>query len=513
MPENGSSIWLVAREYEGWASAGGVKDVVHDMARAFTELGWQVHVCLPLYGFLKERVFHDGQRSWRGKSQHPVFRQEGECWTVSSGNLQLHFFRFPSVEHKQGIYTVTLEEQNHALKLVHGNGYPDTFRINLEFQWMVAEFWFQNALVPAKVLVHDGHCAFLPVISKASPFWKGHFAKTQFFVLIHNAGQGYRQEMPVSVENQRLLGLPEQVLKDGVWEQTWDPLVMASAYARLATVSENYAQELLTGKNDFYSGSFGRFLRENQIPLEGITNGFDPYEYDPRFPHRSGIPYRFDPSRGDWLGKDSCRNSLMEAVLWKTSHVHGFLANWRLPLYVFQSRLTSQKGVDDLRELLEQALGSEVPVNFLVMGVGEERYEKNLIQLAFRNQDSERFLFLNFYEESLARLVFASADFFLMPSLYEPCGLTDLKAQLMGALPIVAKVGGLVKVKDGQTGFCYDRGKERGLWEVFLRSRHLALHRPDLLEIMRRQAFRSCLSDFRWQDILVKRYLPWMSNS
>ena len=169
--------------------------------------------------------------------------------------------------------------------------------------------------------------------------------------------------------------------------------------------------------------------------------------------------------------------------------------------------------MDDLRALLEQALAAEIPVNFLVMGVGEERYEKSLIQLAFRNQDAERFLFLNCYEESLARLVFASADFFLMPSLYEPCGLTDLKAQLMGALPIVAKVGGLVKVKDGQTGFCYDRGKEHGLWEVFLRTRQLALRRPDLLEIMRRQAFRSCLSDFRWQDILVKRYLPWMSNS
>ncbi|NNM55223.1 MAG: glycogen/starch synthase, partial [Spirochaetales bacterium] len=126
MPENASSIWLVAREYEGWASAGGVKDVVHDMARALTELGWQVHVCLPLYGFLKDRVFQEGQRSWTGRSQHPVFRHEGECWTVSSGNLHLHFFRFSSVEHKQGIYTVTLAEQNPALKLVHGNGYPDT---------------------------------------------------------------------------------------------------------------------------------------------------------------------------------------------------------------------------------------------------------------------------------------------------------------------------------------------------------------------------------------------------
>ncbi len=509
MPEVGSCIWLVAREYEGWASAGGVKDVVHDMSRAFTELGWQVHVCLPLYGFLKDRVFQEGHLTWHGRSHHPQFVGEKECWTLEKGNLFLHFFRFSSVENKKGIYTITMDEQNSARKYIHGNGYPDTFRINLEFQWTVAEYWFQTQQLPEKVLVHDGHCSFLPVIAKASPVWKGFFFNVPFFVLIHNAGQGYRQEMPISTENQHLLNLPEQVLKEGVWEQTWDPLVMAASYASLATVSENYAQELLTGKNDFYSGSFGRFLREYQIPLEGITNGFDPYEYDPRFPHRSGIPYRFDPSRGDWLGKDSCRTNLMDAILWKTTQVHGFLKNWRLPLYVFQGRLTSQKGVDDLKEFLEKVLATDAPVNFLVMGVGEERYEKSLKQLALRNQDSEHFLFLNFYEESLARLVFASADFFLMPSLYEPCGLTDLKAQLMGALPIVAKVGGLVKIQDGQTGFCYDRTKENALWDVFQRTRQLALFRPDLLEIMRRQAFRTALSDYRWQDILLKRYIPW----
>jgi len=119
---------------------------------------------------------------------------------------------------------------------------------------------------------------------------------------------------------------------------------------------------------------------------------------------------------------------------------------------------------------------------------------------------------VNKFEEDLAQLVFAAGDFFLMPSEYEPCGLTDLKAQLMGTLPIVHRVGGLVKVHDGQTGFSYEKGRAGGLWGAFLRSYDAWEHHPDRIAQMRRTAFLGVLEEFQWPRILEERYLPWLTQ-
>jgi len=135
-----------------------------------------------------------------------------------------------------------------------------------------------------------------------------------------------------------------------------------------------------------------------------------------------------------------------------------------------------------------------------------------MIFLARATMDTGRFLFINKFEEALARLVFAAGDFFLMPSEYEPCGLTDLKAQLMGTLPIVHRVGGLVKVHDGKTGFSYEKHHNGGFWGAFLRTLELWQSQPKALAAMRRQAFVSVLEEFQWPRILESRYLPWLTD-
>jgi starch synthase len=506
-------IWLLAREYEGWAEAGGVKDVVHDMSKGFIELGWEVHVVLPFYGFLQNRITAHGKKTWSGRSHHTIFSASVfESWEVAHENLFFHFMKTPSFLEKKGIYTVTKDEEQPEIKLFHGMGYPDASKMNLEFQWSIVEFWHQLQIFPALVLAHDGHCGFVSALARCDHEWKIFFKNTRFFLLIHNAGESYRQVLESNARNAELIQMPKNVLRSLTWEQTWDPVIFSTVFGRVATVSENYAQEIETGINDFYSGSFGRYIRAKRVKLTGITNGFDVTKSDPRFPHRCGLPFKFDPLTGDWEGKNLSRNALVEGLIWRVKDVFGWIKDWKRPLYVFQSRLTAQKGVDDLIQLVENALNSSYEVNFLIMGVGEKKYEQSLMWLARHRQDSGHLLFVNTYNEDLARLVFASADFFLMPSLYEPCGLTDLKAQMMGALPIVARVGGLVKIVDGVTGFSYDKNVDQGLWGAFERTCVLNSERPDILEIMRRQAFRSCLANYRWTDILEKKYLPWFDD-
>lgn len=508
-----NKVWLVARELEGWAEAGGVKDVVRDMAEAFFQLNWRVNILIPLYGFLKPRVMNLGECVWSGTLQHPVFSQVLEVWRVECPYYDLYFLKSPSFDEKWGIYTYTEIEEDLNPKAVRGQGYTDSFSMNLEFQWGCAEFFFQTNQHSEIILGHDGHCGFLSAFLKASPLYAPHFTAARFFLLIHNAGPFYRQEMPVSPLSTKLLNLPKEALENCRWDKTYDPMVCAARYGQLMTVSENYAQELLTGRNDHFSGTFGKFLRENNILLKGITNGISPVDKDPRDKEHSRLPYVFNPGVGDLQGKFLCRQHLFVQIHQQPHDVHGAITRWNVPLYVMQGRLAAQKGVDELIALVERALTDGLEATFLIMGVGEKKYADRLIKIARSSKNEGHFIYINKFEENLSRLVFAAGDFFLMPSEYEPCGLTDLKAQLMGTLPIVHRVGGLVKVRDGETGFSYSKDSDLGLWGAVLRSWEVYRNAPESLDKMRKEAFLSVFSDFDWRKILKEKYIPWMLDN
>jgi len=505
-------IWLVSRELGGWAEAGGIKDVVRDQAFAFPTVGWTTHVVLPLYGFLKTDVSVRGTKVWEGRSSHPAAQVPMEAWTVKDGNHLIHFLLSPGFADKTSLYTYTAEDEVHNPHHIRGEGFSDSATVNLEFQWAVASYWKGVGVRPPVVLGHDGHTGFLPAIAKTHSAFGEWFHPTTFGILIHNAGPGYRQEMAVTGANDALIGLSHEELRGSVLDHQYDPLVSAARHSRLATVSENYALELTTGHNDHWSGPFGRWLRTSGTPLEGITNGLSTDDKDPRDPEAAGLPAGFDPLRGDWEGKTRCRQILRERILLRPESVFGRLVRWEGPLYVMQGRLTAQKGVDALFDLTFRALREEPRASFLIMAQGERRYEEKMIHLARSSVGTGRFLFINMFEDSLARLVFAAGDFFLMPSEYEPCGLTDLKAQLMGTLPIVHQVGGLVKVIDGKTGFSYQKNKNGGFWATFRKTVDLWESDPEQVVVLRRQAFASAIQDYQWPRILDERYIPWLTD-
>ena len=505
-------IWLVSRELAGWAEAGGVKDVVGDQSRAFFHVGWKATVVLPLYGFLRDRVEAAGQKLWTGTSAHPGRPVPLEAWMVRERDRDLVFLQSPGFDDKQSLYTYTSVDEVRNPSHIRGQGFVDTFSINLEFQWAVASFWASVPQAPSFVLGHDGHTGFLAAICRTHPPFGNSFGSTVFGLLIHNAGPGYRQEMPATPLHEGLLGLGPVEVRGSLLDHQYDPVVSASRHGRLATVSENYAAELTTGRNDHWSGPFGKWLRSTGTPLVGITNGIATDDKDPRDPQASGLPVGFDPLKGEWEGKALCRRFLRERLLLKPAATYGRLVRWEGPLYVMQGRLTTQKGVDALIELTARVLRENFHASVLIMAQGERIYEERLVQLARSSVDTGRFLFVNKFEEDLAQLVFAAGDFFLMPSEYEPCGLTDLKAQLMGTLPIVHRVGGLVKVHDGQTGFSYEKGRAGGLWGAFLRSYDAWEHHPDRIAQMRRTAFLGVLEEFQWPRILEERYLPWLTQ-
>jgi starch synthase len=269
------------------------------------------------------------------------------------------------------------------------------------------------------------------------------------------------------------------------------------------TVSEQYALELLDERGQEMSGGLGRALREKGIPLAGITNGMDPGPWDPRYPEKTGLPYRFDPLSGDLRGKRACRKELTSTLGMESS-----AQSADGPLYAFVGRLTGQKGIDVLFHAIQKLLAGGSDRWFVVLGEGEKEKEAMLSWLASDVSSRGRLVFIKRYDPRLAALIYAASDFLLVPSTYEPCGLTDFIAQLMGSIPIVHRVGGLVKVRDGETGFSYDEQSGPALAAVVERSTALFLENAQLLEQIRRTAFGEIYSAHTWDRVLERGYGP-----
>jgi starch synthase len=212
----------------------------------------------------------------------------------------------------------------------------------------------------------------------------------------------------------------------------------------LTTVSPTHAAEILTPE---YGKGLDGLLNRRRDRLVGILNGVDYGAWDPATDPALPSPY----AATDLSGKQACRRALLERA--RLPDRAG------VPLLGMVTRLTEQKGV-------ELAVGALAPllaqgrVQGVILGQGEERYVRQVAALA------ERFPaglgYFDAQDEALARLVFAGADGFLVPSLYEPCGLTQMYALRYGAVPVVRETGGL-----RDTVQHFDPGTGRGTGSVF----------------------------------------------
>lgn len=497
------TIFLVSREFRGLAEAGGVKDVVREMAETWNRLGHRSMVILPLYGFIRER-FQNLQLLYTGKLEFQTVQTFGVYRLVLDG-LEVLLFDLAAFRDKKSVYTYTLEEEQVNLYHPRGSGHLDSGWMNISFQKAVAEYLLEAPIIPEALHCHDGHTAWLPVLLKTSPRYREKLGPVKTLVTIHNAGRGYHQEIQDWDPVVSFLGLDASVLEASRLGSAYDPLAAAGLYSHINTVSPFYAQEIMDPDNQESVGGLGDFFRERGIKLPGIFNGIDPKGKDPRFPEDAGLPQGFDPVHSG-EGKSTCRQALICRILYPRDRIYGNLDKSEgTVLFSMQSRLTGQKGVEKLIRILPSLL-PDPRISFVIMGEGEARYEKALQEVARQWESSGRFAFINTYDESYSPLVFAAGDFFLIPSLYEPCGLTDLKSLLMGNVPIVHGVGGLKKISHLRTGLVIS-DLEGGLEGTIKQAADLALNTPRKLQEMRREGFEMVIRDFSWDRIVRDQYL------
>ena len=223
-----------------------------------------------------------------------------------------------------------------------------------------------------------------------------------------------------------------------------------------------------------------------------------------------GLAAAFSTATGDFGGKARCRSALVKELAkgkLQTVKQTGYLDDQpKQPLLTFIGRFTPQKGVDKLIGALEALLPMDEKFQVVILGSGAVEIENELVRLASDSKYQGRVCLLRGYDQALATRIYAAGDFFLVPSRFEPCGLTDFIAQLFGNLPVVHHIGGLVKVVDGETGIAYKDHSSAALMGAILKA--LALYRktPDKLAAMRRAAVQRIEKNYTW-DIVVERYL------
>ncbi|MFT5697240.1 MAG: starch synthase [Desulforhopalus sp.] len=474
------NIWMLSREYGSLAGAGGVKDVVHQLSKSLARWsGRSVHVVLPLYGFMSAgsmgfRAVEDpllpGQKLQLAIDMSLPGEQVLESVSFYSNRLErVNVYLVDAVRFsdKKSVYTYTKEEESGKSWQKASVGHHDYFAMNVLLQKSALEFMIALNEKPDVIHCHDGHTALTSALIHETPGYRSYFRGTGCLTTIHNAGYGYHQEVADIPYAHSITGLSEETLARNQLEDKFDPLLVAGAFGLVNTVSENYAAELQKSQNDQMTGWLGHEFGNRGILLEGITNGIDPEEFsalDEKIPENC----RFNPGslKDDLRGKRLFKENFVEEVTNFCSfdgvEQFGFLRSMAdAPLYTFIGRLSGQKGVDLLLEVLPVFLVQNNAVTVVVLGSGEGELESGLMDLAQEERFSGRVCYLKGFSSELAEKVYCAGDYFIIPSRFEPCGLTDFIAQLYGNIPIAHHVGGLVKVVDGVTGLAY-KGNDPG---------------------------------------------------
>jgi starch synthase len=506
------SIWMLTREYRGIAGAGGVKDVSKELAESLVRAGYEVSVIMPRYGFVKpeESGFKilgaqfevDANYAYKERREHVGF------WHQKLEGVDIILVEASRFSEKLGVYTYTGAEESLYPTHKKGEGHLDYFAMNILLQKAALDFAIFTGTRPDVFHCQDGHTSVLPAMMREIEGFRHYFKSSSALLTIHNAGLGYHQDVADLLFAVAMTGLPRRVIYSALLNGAFNPFLAGAAYVPINTVSENYAKELQEIELDALTGWLGHALKDRGIFIEGVTNGINPDEFSPNHPERLGLPAAFDPARGDLAGKTICRKELIIRLLFAEigeTQMYGSIDyNPSQPLVTTVSRFTKQKGLDILGQALEGLLAKDKNIQVVILGNGSIDIENHFISLAKHPAYKEQLAVLIGYDPGLANLIYAAGDFFIIPSRYEPCGITDFMAQLMGNLPVVRATGGLVKVRDGFNGFSYKDHTPNALIQAVSRALKTYRESPDTIREMQVNAVHNIYENYTWDKVREK---------
>lgn len=265
-------------------------------------------------------------------------------------------------------------------------------------------------------------------------------------------------------------------------KNTWINLLAAGINRadKITTVSPNYAKEILTAE---YGYGLESLLKKRKKDLIGILNGIDNKSYNSSLDKKIARNYS---SKDIEIGKETNKKAVREYLK---------LEQVKVPLFVFIARFSDQKGLDLFVSQDLIRLQKKFPFQLVVLGSGEKKYEQMILEVNKSLPDSMRTI-INF-DEVLARNLYASADYFLIPSKFEPCGLTQMMAMSYGSVPIVRSTGGLKDtVINKKTGLVFDKYSSNAFNRLFEEALKIYYKQAALFKKMRLNGLKQ---DWSWQ--------------
>lgn len=412
-------VAMMSAECVPYAKVGGLGDVTSALSRAVADLGCSAAVVLPRYGSLA--LPPDASLELVAQVEVPVGDREETALVYRlrqpglPGHLHHFFIANERYFGRDGIYADPAT----------GAPFPDNAERFVFFSRAALEALRAAAYAPEVIHANDHQTSLVPAYLRTVYAEDPFFQMTASLLAIHNLG--YQGVYPP--ETMRAAGFPDEYFYPLSPFEYWGKMNFLKAGIHFAdalvTVSERYAEEIQSGE-EFGFGLQG-VLNARRADLTGILNGIDVKTWNPRTDRH--LAARYDAE--SLAGKERCTEALLEeAVLPRAP---------RRPVFGMISRLVEQKGLDLVRGAADRLFA--LPARWVILGSGEAEYETFLDAAARRHPD--RIAFRRGFDDPLAHRIEAGADFFLMPSRYEPCGLNQMMSMRYGTVPVVRATGGL----------------------------------------------------------------------
>lgn len=403
-------ILFVSSEAVPYIKTGGLADVVGSLPKYFDKEKYDVRVMIPKYACMDAAFL---------PKLHFV------CHFYVNLNWRKQYVGILEAEYKGIHYYFVDNEFYFAGSSPYNNIYEDVEKFAYFSKAALRSLPYID-FAPDIIHCHDWQTGLLPVFLRTSFGDDSFYAGIKTVYSIHNLQFQGRWKIREVMD---ITGLPEHIFNAGQLESYGEANYLKGGVVYsdfVTTVSPSYAGEIATVEGG--EGLDG-LMAAKRGSLYGILNGIDYEEYNPQTdPH---IHANFT-KKDALVGKKRNKAALQKKL--------GLPVNEDALMIGMVSRMTSQKGFDLVDYALDELLSS-MEIQFVILGTGEERYENTLRNFQERYPDKLRALIG--YSEGQAHQIYASCDAFLMPSLFEPCGLSQMISMRYGTLPVVRETGGL----------------------------------------------------------------------
>ncbi|MBN2852853.1 MAG: glycogen synthase [Clostridia bacterium] len=457
-------VLFIASESTPLCKSGGLADVVGSLPSALSKCHVRVSVILPYYSLLSDEI----------KSKCVTVKEDFILLGLTKYYCGLKTLKFKNRDY----YFIDNMQFFHRDRLYGYNDEDERF------------LFFSNAVLAMLPYIgeidilhcHDWQSGAVPVLLNMYYRHLEFYRNIRTVFTIHNLK--YQGRFSIS-SAARYLGIDEKSSYFKDVEFFGDLNIMKAALYHsdyVTTVSQTYSREIMT--SDFGEGMDG-ILRDISHKLSGIVNGIDLSYFDPSTSNDIYAPYH------DSMGKAVNKAAFQEEF--------GLEVAKDKMMIGIVSRLEEQKGFDLILDKIEEM--KSLPVQFVLLGTGNKYYEDRFRILELENKGSFRCFIM--YNEKLAHKIYASSDLFLMPSLFEPCGIGQMIAMRYGTLPLVRETGGLKdtvtpynKFTNEGNGFSFASFRSDEMLTVFKMAHDLYQHKPKVWNMLVTNAMHT---DFSWK--------------